>query len=304
MNQILYTGKTKKKGPASIKSIVRFFSVSLIILGIIFLGEGSYALYTNYTIISSQPEAKAQFSFEQEANNAVVSISHTVGISIVKYHWNDEEDIIKQGGSRNNVILDTIDIPSGINTLYVSVTDDNNKIYSDSYEFTYDGISIDFSVINNTDIKISASDVSGLSYITYRWNSEEPVTAYPNGDDNTIIEQTITIPSGLNTLSITAVNSSNHTLTKEQQIKGVYPPKLEVFLDGYELNVIVTDDEGIKKITQQLNDNTEEVIYEGNGEELEHSYKYMLDDSPTIVTITVTDAENVTQVYRGKNYDF
>ncbi len=304
MNQILYTGKGKSKGPASIKSVVRFFSISLIILGIIFLGEGSYALYTNYSTQESQTESVPTITFEQEANNAIVSINHTVGVSIIKYHWNDDEDTIIQKNSEQSIILDTIAIPSGINTLYVSVTDDNNKISSSSHEYAYDGICIELSVIDNTDIKITASDVTGLSYITYKWNSEDEITAYPNGEDNTIIEQSTAIPSGLNTLSITAVNSSNHTLTKEQEVKGVYPPNVKLYLDGNDLIVIVTDEEGISKITQQLNNNPEEVTYsDESGSKQQYMYRYTLDGSPVIVTITATDVEGSTQVYRGKNFD-
>ncbi len=302
MNQILYTGKTKNKGPASIKSVIRFFCISLVVLGIIFIGEGSYALYENYSVQNSEVESTPDFKFEQESNNAVVSITHTVGISIIKYHWNDQDDTIIQGNSQNTVVLDTLSIPSGTNTLFVTVTDDNNKIYSDSYEYSYDGICIELSVINNTDIKITASDVTGLSYITYKWNSEDEIRAYPNEDDPTVIEQTTSIPSGLNTLSITAVNSSNHTLTKNQEVRGVYPPKIQLYLDGKDLLVIVTDDEGISKIVQQLNDNPEEVTYEGDGSKTTYMYRYVLDDSPIIVTVIATDSEGVSQAYRAKNY--
>lgn len=302
MNQILYTEKSKSKGPASIKSVVRFFSISLIILGIIFLGEGSYALYTNYSNEHSQVDSRPDITFEEESNNAIVSINHTTGISIIKYHWNDEEDTIRQGNSEKAIILDTLSIPSGVNTLYVSVTDDNNVVSSSSHEYSYDGICIDLSVINNTDIKITASDLTGLSYITYKWNDGEEITAYPDENDTTVIEQTTAIPSGLNTLSIVAVNSSNYTLTKNQEIKGIYPPKIALYLDGTDLIVDVTDEEGISKIVQQLNDNPEEVTYEGDGSKQRYTYRYILDGSPVIVTITATDVEGVTQVYKAKNY--
>jgi len=47
MNQILYTAESKSHGPLPIKTILRFFAFSLIILGIIFIGENVYSLISN-----------------------------------------------------------------------------------------------------------------------------------------------------------------------------------------------------------------------------------------------------------------
>src|SRR5699024_8930851 len=120
MNQILYTGKGKTHGPASLKSILRFFAISLIIFGVIFIGDGSYALYQNEVIRkSSIDESVPEISFEQEGNNAIVTITHNKPISRVRYHWNNDVDTIVNGNSENTFILDNISIPSGINTLHV-----------------------------------------------------------------------------------------------------------------------------------------------------------------------------------------
>lgn len=47
MNQILYTTENKTHGPLPIKTIVKFFAFAIIMLGVIFLGEGAYSLITN-----------------------------------------------------------------------------------------------------------------------------------------------------------------------------------------------------------------------------------------------------------------
>ena len=65
------------------------------------------------------------------------------------------------------------------------------------------------SVVNNSDIKIIASDVTGIQYMTYKWNSEEEIKVYPNEEGAVSVEQSTEIPSGLNTLYITAVNNDN-----------------------------------------------------------------------------------------------
>ena len=46
-NQILYTPNGKTNGPLPIKVIVRFFAICLIVFGIIFVGEASYAFFYN-----------------------------------------------------------------------------------------------------------------------------------------------------------------------------------------------------------------------------------------------------------------
>ena len=302
MNQILYTGNKQNKGPASIKSILRFFGVSLIILSAIFIGKGSYALYQNYKISNVKEDSSVpQIAFEQEGNNAVVTISHNKGISKVKYHWNDESEVIKQGNLEKVVILDKISISSGTNTLYVSAVDEKGKTNDASYSYSYDGIAIEFSVVDNAYLKIKASDVKGLSYITYKWNSEEEVTAYPTGADNTTIEQQTEIPSGLNTLSITAVNVENRTLTKTQDVKGNHPPRVQLFIQGNSLIVDVSDEEGIDKIIQQINLG-EEKVTNANGDTV-FSYKYDISDQERfIVKITAVDIEGVEKVIYGKNY--
>ncbi len=297
MNQILYTGSNKK--PASIKSILKFFSFCILILGIIFIGKGSYALYTNY--IENKPTVDtslANVEFEQETNNAIITVSHSSGISKVKYRWNDDDEMIIQGNMQKTVILDSINIPSGVNSLNVTVIDGNGKETKSSYEYSYAGIAIDLAVVDNTSIKITASDLSGLSYITYKWNSDEEIKAYPEGDDKTVIVQTTEIPSGLNTLSVTAVNTSNQTITKTQDVKGIHPPKIQVFHQQDYLIVMVDDEEGIEKITQKINDE-ERVIEVGGAKSKAYKYNISAFENP-IITITAVDVEGVEAVFKGK----
>ena len=298
MNQILYTGG-KKDGPSSIKSIVRFFSICLILFGLVFAGKGSYALYENHEL--SKVEVDNTFptiSFDQEGNNAIITAYHKLGISKIKYHWNNDDDEIGQGNSDQTVIIDDIPISPGTNTLYVSAIDVNGKVTEDFYNFSYDGIAIEFSVIDNTYIKITASDVQGLSSLSYKWNSDEEIEAYPDERDLTKIEQLTEIPTGLNTLSVTAVNALNKTLTQTQSIKGNHPPKIEIYKQGNNLVVVVTDEEGIDKIVQQINVDEAQVIdIDGLNE-----YKYKVPISETdriLIKITAIDVEGVGRTFNG-----
>lgn len=302
MNQILYTGKGKSHGPASLKSILRTFSICLIILGIVFIGNGSYALYQNNLLLKSNIDNTVpEIAFEQEENNAIVKITHNKGISKIKYHWNNDVDTIIQGNSKSSIILDTISISQGINTLHVTAIDINNKVSESSYEYAYDGISIELSVIDSTYIKISASDVSGISYITYKWNSDKEVKVYPEAGNTTLIEQLTEIPVGINTLSITAVNSENKTLTKTREIEGIAPPQIQVYTQEGYLIVTVTDNEGLSSISQQINVD-EPYVIELNGEK-EYKYKYDISNKDNIlITIKATNVRDVSKTFKGKNY--
>ncbi len=302
MNQILYTGKGKSHGPASLKSILKTFSICLIVLGIVFIGNGSYALYQNNILLKSNVDNTVpNIAFEQEENNAIVKITHNKGISKIKYHWNNDVDTIIQGNSKSSIILDTISISQGINTLHVTAIDINNKVSESSYEYAYDGISIELSVIDSTYIKISASDVNGISYITYKWNSSKEVKVHPEAGNTTLIEQLTEIPVGINTLSITAVNSENKTLTKTREIEGIAPPQIQVYTQEGFLIVTITDNEGLSSISQQINVD-EPYVIELNGEK-EYKYKYDISNKDNmLITIKATNVRDVSKTFKGKNY--
>ena len=303
MNQILVYTNTKQNSPVPIKSILKFFSISLIILGAIFIFKGSYSLFQNSTIgKTNNSEIIPNIVFEQEVNNAIITVSHNVGISKIKYNWNDESPTIKQANFERNVIIDNISIPKGINTLYVTVIDENGKTSEKSFEYAYDGISIDLALVSSDKqyIQISASDLKGLSYITYKWNNDEEITAYPSNEDKTIIETQTEIPAGINTLSVTAVNSQNKTLTKSLDVEGNYPPKISMYLQGDELIVIVTDDEGLQTILQRIN--SEETRYDLSGE-TRYEYRVPVQgDQNLLVRITAIDVKGVGRTFNGKNY--
>lgn len=233
-------------------------------------------------------------------NNATISIKHNKAISKVKYNWEGESEIIMNGDSKKEIVISDLSIPSGINNLYVEAIDVNGKSASSHYEYSYDGISIDLSVVNNSDMKIVASDVTGISYMTYKWNSDEEIKVYPNEEGDISIEQTTEIPSGLNTLYITAVNTSNITLNKKQEIKGNKRPEVDFYIMNMDLYVIVRDEEGVDYVTQTVNVGEEE-RFEANGEK-EFVYRYYVGEEDILVTITATDVEGVSKTVTAKNY--
>lgn len=239
-------------------------------------------------------------TLQKTGNNAVISVKHDKGIARVKYHWNDGEEVFQRGDSKLELVIPDLAIPAGKSTLYVTAIDINEKSVSTSYEYIYEGIAIDLMVVNNSDIKIVASDVTGMNYMKYKWNSEEEITVYPNEEGDFTIEQTTEIPSGLNTLYITAVNSSNITLNKKQEVKGNRRPEIQFYISGEDLYVTVRDEEGVDTVVQQINSEEPET-FQGNGQK-EFTYKHYIGQENILVTITATDVDGVSKTIKGKNY--
>lgn len=238
--------------------------------------------------------------FSRDSNKLSISVTHNSGIDKIKYNWNEEEESIVKGDSKKEVTVPDVNIPSGTNTLYVTATDNNGKSSTNSYECSYEGIAIDLSVVNNSDMKIVASDVTGIQYMTYKWNSEDEIKVYPNEEGAISVEQSTEIPSGLNTLYITAVNNDNISLNKKQEIKGNKRPEISFYIMDGELCVTVRDEEGVDTVTQQINVG-EEQTFNGEGKK-EFSYKHFVGNEEILVTVTATDVEGVSRTIKGKNY--
>ena len=256
MNQILFT-KEEKKAPIAINKIVIFFCISIIIFGLILACGNAFAVYKNSQELSSQvkqEDTKPQVEVTREENSVNIVITHDKGIDKIIYHWNDEEEEVILGNNQNN-ITESIELPIGNNKLTIRVIDINGKetIYEKEYLVESD-LKIDLAVVNNNNyLKITATDRSGLQFITYKWNNEEEIKIDANPNDSTIIEKEVEIPKGLNTITVYAVDVLNTTQTKTQEVKGVEPPKISVIQDKSELVITLTDNEGLKQMQYTLN---------------------------------------------------
>ncbi len=238
---------------------------------------------------------------QKTGNVATVAINYNKGISEVNYHWNDDEVVNVKAYSNRGIVLNNLSIPSGKSTLYIEIIDENGKKSFDSYDYKYEGISIDVENIEYSHVKITASDLTGISYMKFRWNNGEETTVYPNEEGDTSIEYESEIPLGENTLYVTAVNKDNLTLQKKGNYKGLKKPEIKDFYieDDY-LYVTVTDENGVYFITQQTNDYPEE-RFDAHGDK-EFSYRYYVGSEKILVKVTVTDIDGLSTTIRGKNY--
>ena len=307
MNQILSVespkrenkkNRTRTKGPLEINSILRFFAVSLLIFGIFMVGNGSYSMYKDS--INKRTTMKPTIYVEEISETELrLQVTHDKNLSKVSYSWNEEEatEIDCKGKKK---VEQTIKIPTGDNTLNVYAVDIEGQEINYSRNYTLQGeINIDLEVDGNN-IKILANGKNELSYMTYRWDDQDEERIEIN---STQTEQTISIPKGLHTLTIIVVDINNKTETKEQEIKGVTKPKVEVKTDG-SANFIIkaSDEEGIKRVEFIINEtdkkmlNLDQVLPLEQRKEFE--YAYPLQEGENKLEVRVYNESDVSEVAR------
>lgn len=307
MNQILSVespkrenkkNRTRTKGPLEINSILRFFAVSLLTFGIFMVGNGSYSMYKDS--INKRTTMKPTIYVEEISETELrLQVTHDKNLSKVSYSWNEEEatEIDCKGKKK---VEQTIKIPTGDNTLNVYAVDIEGQEINYSRNYTLQGeINIDLEVDGNN-IKILANGKNELSYMTYRWDDQDEERIEIN---STQTEQTISIPKGLHTLTIIVVDINNKTETKEQEIKGVTKPKVEVTTDG-SANFIIkaSDEEGIKRVEFIINEtdkkmlNLDQVLPLEQRKEFE--YAYPLQEGENKLEVRVYNESDVSEVAR------
>lgn len=295
MNQILQTENKKQGAPIDIKKIVIFFAIAIIIFGVVLICIGSYAMITG-TKEPEQPEDNPQVEntvpqvdIERTEDNILINIKHTKPIMSIKYHWNDETEQTIETNS-NLEISEEIALPFGNNTLNLTVTDSNGKESNYVKEYVSDGEGkpvIELLLTKENKIRIKVQDSQGLKYIRYTWNSGNYVTVKANIDDLKIIDETVEIPLGQNTLRVEAVNVDSMITTKELEVKGVRRPVVSLRLEGSNLVIKAEDQVGLKVINFTINGQK----YQMNCQERKLiEYKQPLEQGENIVELT---AENI-----------
>ena len=268
MNQILQVQENRRNSnPVDTKKVVLFFAVSIIIFGLILLGQGAYSVYQsklNEKVTPSTPGNSGNIETPEyiptitltktEDNKVILNVESQIAISHIIYNWNNETaQTLEETGKTN--IEEVIDIPTGENTLNISVIDSNGKETKKSEVFIIEVSKpvIELSVVGN-DIKITVTSKVELSYVTYKWNLEEEkkqdMLTY---EDRTKFEKLVEIPKGQNTLKIVAVDINENKTEKSQEIKGVTKAKTTVIAKGNYLDFTVTGEENIKTVEFEFN---------------------------------------------------
>lgn len=300
MNQILATSNVnsgKNKGPASIKSVVKFFIVALIIFGVFLIGTGSYAIYKENADKNAKP-TKPVIDEERKSDTTILlKIKHDKAIDRIEYVWNDEEIETITGNGRR-YIEQEVTIPGGINTLSVRVVDINGQEIS--YKKDYESKDIISFELAGSKLKILAKNTETISYLTYRWDEESETKVDIN---NTEVDHEIDIPKGQHTLTVVLVDINNNTITKKQEVKGVTKPMLSVSVDNpenpTEFIIKASDENELDAITFIINDdeNQKYIVRAEGKKELEQ--RFPLQDGENRIWVTAYNMDGATAEFKG-----
>lgn len=281
MNQILATSnptskKTKTKrsgGPADIKTIVRVFAIAMLVFGVFMIGTGSYAIYRDSEANNSEiTKPVITEKLNEDSTAVILTVTHDKAIDRIEYSWNEDEVQTITGNGRK-YIEQEIEIPGGTNKLNVRAIDTQGQEISTQREFTAEEI-INLAV-SGSKLKITAENETEIAYMTYRWDDEEEQRIDINA---TTVDQEIDIPMGEHNLTVILVDVNNETITKEQKVKGVTKPTINIETDdaGEYYLITITDETGLERVELNIRGEQRTITVENGEKELK--YKLQLNE--------------------------
>lgn len=278
---------------ASIVSIVRVFSVLIILFVLVLIGDATYGM------ISSTPTLRDTVNVTANAigPNVTIRAVGNMPIQSLTYRWGQGEETVVQGNGTVELEA-TVQIPTGNNILNMAVVDyyGNRSEYQKQYINEQNDASkptIEISVSGNM-LNIIATDDVEMSYLTYSWNNGTPtrVDIDATATDKTVLRTSIEVQRGENTLSIVAVDTEGNTQTRTENIKGANRPTFNVSADGTNLVIHAQDEEGINKIEITVDGVTSEADVD-NLKELEATQA--ITPGEHTVTIKVTNISGLSE---------
>lgn len=252
MNQILFTQDKRNSNSQDTKKIVLFFSVSLIIFGLILFGQGVYGIVKKDSTQVNKDDETTTISLQQNnSGEVIINVNSQTIISELIYYWNSEASQTISGNG-NTTMQQIITMPAGQNTLTVKTIDVNGKQKTETqiFKLDVDKPNISLSVIGNK-IKIAVDSKADLAYVTYKWNNEqEKKMDMTTFEDKTKYEVEVEIPKGKNTLLVTATDIYENKSEKSQEVKGIAKPVFAkpVINEPYITFTVTSEDDDIKTI--------------------------------------------------------
>ena len=307
MNQILITGDEvikeykQEKKVLPINTIVVFFAISIIILGLCIISGSLYSRTKINETIEANMKPVVDISRNDEDNTIEISIQHIRGITSISYAWNDEEATIINGKKQKN-IKEVIDLIGGENTLQISITEENGQTVTYKKDYIVGNIpTIELEAVPNG-VKIIATSDEKIDYIQYNWDDGE-VQKVEVGEKQ--YEGIINAPTGEHLLKIEVVDINKMIGKKEQKVVGDTEPTLNVIaseVNGKQTFVVdAEDDENIKSISFIHNGGEKQVI-----EVNEKTYHYeitMTENEANTLIITVTNKNGLEKTKRVRFYN-
>ena len=305
VNQILITGdevikeKVKKvKKVLPINTIITFYAISIIILGICMISGSVYAKEKINEAVQANMKPSLDIIRNDDDNTLELSINHVRGIKTIAYRWNDEEEVKIDGKDRKQ-LSQTIDLIGGVNTLTVSITEENGETVT--YEKTCEVGNIPeikLEAVSNG-VKIIAKSEEKIDYIQYSWDDGE-IDKREVGESE--YEGIIDAPNGKHILKVEVVDINKMKARKEQAIIGDTEPTLTVksgLVDRKVAFVIdAEDDEEIKTVEITHNGGEKEII-DVNAKTY-HNEIIMVEGKTNTLIVVVTNVNGLSKTSRVK----
>lgn len=290
--------KIKNNAPIEIQTILKFFTISMLVFGICMIGTGSYSMFKEAT--KGETKTKPVIYVEEASETEIrLRVTHDKVLSTISYDWNGEQtNYVPCSGKK--MVETTIEIPQGTNTLKVYASDVNGQQIEYQKVYTIESdININIEPEGNN-LKVTANGLNQLQYMTYRWDDDDETRVDIESNQ---IEETIEIPKGLHTLTVIVVDINNHTETKEQEVKGVTKPKLDVSTDGENFIIHASDEQGLTKvefIINQVDKYRLDLEAELSPEERkEFEYSYPLNDGENKLEVTIYNENDVSETFKA-----
>ena len=281
MNQILDYNPNKSSGGGSSGSdkVTRVFALILICFAICLAGVGIYNLMGNKTKTEAPTSSATQAKItvektistkEENKEVILIKVSHDKVIKKLIYSWDSDKETTLQGEEKSTMERE-IPLYQGTHTLNIKVVDidgvetmHQETIESETGE---DQIApeIKLSVTDEKKLKITATDETEISYVTYRWNDEEEIRVDVSEEDKKKIEFEIDILKGKNDIVVIAVAANNRVTTEPQSFTGVTKPDVTVTIsaDKKAVEIKCFHENGIKEIGLNINGTDYDVDLQG-----------------------------------------
>ena len=300
MNQILSTNETNSSSRIDVRTIVRIFCLSVIIMSVFIIVLSSYKLYSN--IKKRKEFVKPEIEITRnDIQKVAVKVNCMDGIDYIIYTWN-EKDTNRVNVNGSITFNKLIDIPyNKNNVLKVQVMSVNNIGIKATQEFTVpvDEEKPDIEPITTTgsSLNVNATDNSGIDYVEYQWENEEAKRIDVEPTDNKTINTKIDIKRGTHELKIAVVDIHGNKAETSKLITGVNEPEIEVIQYNNVVSIKLTHDMGIKQAVVLINNKLykyNETYSEYNREEKDVQLEYPLNEGENIVKIIAYSFEKLT----------
>lgn len=295
MNQILSvempnkSSKRKNRSQnkkASTKSVVIFFSIVLLIFGIILVGVGIYSNTRKNNNVIEQENTKnnPRIDVTQNAGELDIEVLGQSEISKVEYRWsNGETEEVKGNGT--NLLEISIKIPSGTNTFEIIATD----IYGESTEHSQSFVgpkqpNVQLVGQEGNKIQVICQEEQIIKSISYYYDEEEEQKQDINSNSAQIY---IDAKEGEHTLTIKVEYEDGTTGAISNKL---YVPVVNVTTDRMNFIIKASDARKITNITINFN-GEEEQINDLNNETFEKTLQ--LQDGENRLILTVYNTEGI-----------